>query len=255
MRIVCVIGMTLAFSASVSSLWADQVIVVADRDNAIFAESNNSGGVATTFQVGTNNNSRVRRGLIRFDVDGAIPAGSMITGATLSMHLDGASSTDSGDREVRLHRLLADWGEGTSAGGGAGGGNGQAPTTNDATWNHRFFDTTAWSTPGGDFAPAASANAAVSTTLGVFHWTSNELVSDVQSWLSNPATNYGWIVLGEEDEGGSSRRFDSRESANADFRPTLTIDYAPVPEPSGALLLLLGAACVSISCRSRRRRA
>ena len=49
------------------------------------------------------------------------------------------------------------------------------------------------------------------------------MVADVQSWLDNPATNFGWLVLGDESMMMmTAKRFDTRESNNP---PVLTIQY------------------------------
>ena len=47
---------------------------------------------------------------------------------------------------------------------------------------------------------------------------------DVQSWLDDPASNFGWLVLGDESEISTAKRFDTRESASP---PVLTIIYRP----------------------------
>ena len=44
--------------------------------------------------------------------------------------------------------------------------------------------------------------------------------ADVQSWLDDPASNFGWLVLGDESEIPTAKRFDTRESASP---PVLTI--------------------------------
>ena len=46
------------------------------------------------------------------------------------------------------------------------------------------------------------------------------MVADVQSWLDNPASNFGWLVLGDETAIATAKRFDTRESASP---PVLTI--------------------------------
>ena len=53
------------------------------------------------------------------------------------------------------------------------------------------------------------------------------MVADVQSWLDNPASNFGWLVLGDETASATAKRFDTRESASP---PMLTIQYIPGPE-------------------------
>ena len=52
------------------------------------------------------------------------------------------------------------------------------------------------------------------------------MVADVQSWLDNPASNFGWLVLGDESTIATAKRFDTRESASP---PVLTIQYIPGP--------------------------
>jgi hypothetical protein len=163
-----------------------------------------------------------RRALVHFDVDAPVPAGSTITGATLTVSMSQAASP--AEFPVELHRVLADWGEGTSN-AGASGGTGAAATLTDATWKHRFFNTVDWAALGGDFAPAASASQAVGLE-GVYAWSGGTMVSDVQSWLDSPGGNFGWLLLGNETTAQSVKRFDTREAA-IDARPVLTIEYVP----------------------------
>jgi hypothetical protein len=129
-------------------------------------------------------------------------------------------------RTVELHKLLADWGEGTSVAPGEEG-EGAPATTNDATWRHRFFDTIFWTAEGGDFSATVSASQSVGA-VGMYTWSSSQMVADVQSWLNDPATNFGWLVLGDESEIATAKRFDTRESASP---PVLTIQFRPAPAP------------------------
>ncbi len=135
-------------------------------------------------------------------------------------------------RIIELHKLLADWGEGTSQATGEEG-QGAPATPNDATWRHRFFDTIFWTNEGGDFSAVVSASQSVGP-VGQYTWSSAQIVADVQSWLENPASNFGWLVLGDESTILTSKRFDTRETANP---PVLTIQYIagarvlPTPRP------------------------
>jgi len=132
-------------------------------------------------------------------------------------------------RVIELHKLLADWGEGTSQ---ATGEEGQG-APNDATWRHRFFDTIFWTNEGGDFFATVSASRSVGP-IGQYTWSSAQMIADVQSWPDNPASNFGWLVLGDESTILTSKRFDTRETANP---PVLTIQYIagarvlPTPRP------------------------
>ena len=61
------------------------------------------------------------------------------------------------------------------------------------------------------------------------------MVADAQSWLDNPASNFGWLVLGDETGAATAKRFDTRESASP---PILTIEFrvtaSPRPRPTPA---------------------
>ncbi|MCL4209692.1 MAG: hypothetical protein KJZ68_03420, partial [Phycisphaerales bacterium] len=97
----------------------------------------------------------------------------------------------------------------------------------DATWLHRFHDTVFWTQPGGDYVAAASASRVVGG-LGAYVWGSTPaMVADVQAWLDNPGSNFGWIVIGDESTTTTAKRFDSREHPTQANRPRLTIDYLP----------------------------
>jgi hypothetical protein len=231
------------------------------KDTTIFSESENTLGGGDVFVVGNNNatgpTGNTRRGLIQFDIAGGIPSGATINSVTLMLHVDGGAAS-AADRTVAVHRLLADWGNGTSGAGGAGGGGGQgvAAANDDVTWSFRSYSPSPpappllpWTIPGGDFAAGASASAIVTPTPAYYSWSSSGLASDVQMWLDDPATNFGWILRGPETTKQSLLRFDSVDRAIAELRPELTIDYTPVPEPSA--LLLAAMTCATLLATRR----
>src|SRR4029077_9529029 len=167
-----------------------------------------------------------RRGVIAFDIAGNIPPGSTITAVSLSANMSRTPTNTA--YAMELHKLLADWGEGTSHAPGQEGG-GAPATPNDATWRHRFFDTIFWSTQGGDFSATVSASQMVGG-VGQYMWSSTQMVADVQGWLDNPASNFGWLMLaGDESLLISAKRFDTRESTNP---PVLAITYTPSTSPT-----------------------
>jgi hypothetical protein len=122
-----------------------------------------------------------------------------------------------------LHRVTSNWGQGMSNADGQEGG-GAPSTTNDATWIHTFYPGSFWTTAGGDFSATVSASASVGGN-GAYTWGSTaQMVADVQGWLNNPATNYGWLLKGPEGV-RSAKRFNSREHTNAATRPALVIQF------------------------------
>ena len=129
-------------------------------------------------------------------------------------------------RIVVLHKLLSSWGEGNSNALGEEGA-GAASMSEDATWVHTFFDTIFWTNNGGDFSDDVTATASIGG-INSYTWNSTpELVADVQSWLDSPSTNYGWILIGNENESATAKRFDSRENSAEPDRPLLKVIYTP----------------------------
>ena len=257
------LALVLALTLGASSAWSASITIGASKDNSIFQDlaANSAGGAAGIF-VGTTVTGSPRRGLIAFDVAGSVPAGATITSAQLTLNL--ALSRGASKQTVGLHRLLADWGEGTAGNSNLtvqNSGGGFAAGAGDATWNQRYFGSTAWSNPGaiGDFDPSASSSAAIESA-GVnptpYDWLSTpELVGDVQSWLDNPVASFGWILINaNETPSGSARAFFSRSATvnaggdplDPSARPALTITYSIVPEPSTVVLSLLSGAVVFV---------
>jgi Glucose / Sorbosone dehydrogenase len=184
---------------------------------------NASNGAGIKLFTGSNALGEPRRSLLHFDVASAVPAGTTVTKVTLTLFLD-KSLSDPGT--VSAHRLTADWGEGASNAGDPGG-QGVAAAPGDATWNFRFFNATPWTTIGGDFIAVPNASAFQSPFVGSKTWSSDGMLADVQDWLADPASNFGWIVIGEEFLTTTARRYSSRETANAQSRPRLTIEFTP----------------------------
>jgi hypothetical protein len=210
----------------VTSARANVINITPSKDNTLYeydpADGDTSNGLGNHFFAGLTAMSEIRRGVVAFDIAGHLPAGSTIIAVSLSLNMS-RTALDTA-RTVELHRLLADWGEGTSVAPGEEG-DGAPATTNDATWRHRFFDTVFWTNEGGDFSATVSASQSVGP-VGSYMWSSPQMIADVQSWLDNPASNFGWLVLGDESTNLTAKRFDTRESASP---PVLTIQFIPGP--------------------------
>ena len=180
--------------------------------------SNGAGTAVFAGRVGFMAGGTARRAVLAFDVAGSVPAGATILDAQLHLNL---SNTVSADQDTSLHVLLADWGEGTS---NDPGGQGDPSTPGDATWLHTFYPASFWTDPGGDFDPVPSATLQVGN-IGPYTWSSPALIADVQGMLDDPATDFGWILIGNEETIQTAKRFDSREVSQVGRRPRLTITY------------------------------
>ena len=245
----------LLFLAFVKGAWADTSTLTAASDNTLiedFSFINHSNGSGDAIYVGNTQRVGERRGLLRFDLS-SIPANASIQSVTLKLYL---IKTHGDVATLNLHRLLSSWGEGASNGFGGGG----APAeTGDATWAYRFFNTSqVWTTPGGDFSPTSSIIALVDPGLGSLqNLSSPQMAVDVQQWVNQPATNFGWML---KSSTSTAKAYASRENADTTIRPQLVVTWMPAqqvvadgdaPLPLWSLLLL-GGGLMAVATRFRR---
>ncbi len=202
-----------------------EVTLVADRDNTLYetASGTRSNGAGILFFVGRSGPSsggQLKRGLLRFDVADALPAGAVVQEAVLRLRLYNTGPNTVASL-TRLHRALSDWGEGGSDGLGSGGN----ATAGDATWLHRSFPDVFWDTPGGDYRGEMSGERLV-VDGGFYTWGStSEMVSDVQLWLDQSGSNFGWVVVGDEGGQRTAKGFATHEIMDDSSLPRLTITY------------------------------
>ena len=208
-------------AAAVSvSLAASHDVTLYDSPGSTLA----NGGGEYLF-AGLTGQPEARRGLIAFDVAGGVPAGATVFSVELTLQMS-RTGLPLFEAAVALHRATASWGEGaTDATGNEGRGLDVLP--GDATWLHRTYDDQLWATPGGDFESSASVITAV-LRLGPYMWgPTDAMVADVQAWLDDPGSNFGWAIVGDEVTNRGVKRFDSRQRADEATRPVLTVVYVP----------------------------
>ncbi|HRJ11158.1 MAG TPA: PQQ-dependent sugar dehydrogenase [Prosthecobacter sp.] len=198
-------------------------------DNTIYSEDgglSDARGYFYAGRTGPNHGPYLRRALLSFNVE-IIPPEAALVSASLKLRLNKLGPGGSGT-PMALHRLNQTWGEGTSK-NPSDVGTGAPATPGDATWSHRFHDTSTWTTPGGVFeaAPSAAATADVGTiTFGP----SAQMLADAQAWHADPAANAGWMLRGDETQNETVGRFDSKEVGQV--FPELEIQYQlPPPVP------------------------
>ncbi len=212
---------TYVWSNSISTTTA---IIAPSKDNSIFEESiSNSNGSGQNFVAGETNAGFKTRALIAFDIAGNIPTGATINSVSLKINMLFTSGT-SGPQPQYIHKLLENWGEGTSI--STQPGQGTAAASNDATWVKAFYPSVNWTTPGGTFVPTASASTIVNQQA-IYTWSSAAMAVDVQGWLNIPATNFGWLLKGAESGYKQAKRFGSRENVVPGYAPVLNVTYGP----------------------------
>jgi hypothetical protein len=209
-------------------------------DTSLFeSDPNNNLGAFTNVPVGTTAVGKRSRGVIRFDLT-VIPTNATVVSASMTIQLVKRPATGAAS-SVGLNRLLVPWGEGHG-----NGQIGQPAASGEASWTNRMSPLVPWATPGGavgtDFVAQASGSIPGVDQLGTYVFAStNGLVSDAQMWISNPSTNFGWMLLCQnEGTSATARRFGSRESASP---PVLTLQYSLTtipPPPSLSIPVLQG---------------
>jgi hypothetical protein len=209
-------------ATQISSVVADTAIVTATRDNTLFESPTGalSSGAGPAIFAGNNSTPLIRRALVYFQLAGALPAGAVIDSVELQLYV--SSAPNDVPQIAAVHRVLAEWGEGSSVSVGGGG----APATSgDATWLHRFYPNSFWTNTGGDFDPVAHASATIGG-VGFYTWDDDLLTSDVRAWWNAPSSNFGWLIVGNESGASTVRRFESRETAVVEQRPWLVVHYS-----------------------------
>ena len=223
----------ILFSFSHQNLRADIVELSALQDTTLYEDAagrlgNGSGQYLFVGRTWDENgiDKLLRRALIKFDL-GSVPPGSTINSANFGFTIDRVPLAST-SATISLHTMTEDWGEGASNAPGPEG-RGTIAQINDATWLHRFFDSELWNTAGGDFAAVAVTSEPISSSpQSVTFATNPQLVAAVQAWVDNPASNHGWVLLGDEVFPQNARRILSREHAGPG-NPLLTLDFTPGP--------------------------
>ncbi len=218
----------LACCSLSASVMAETVMIEATQDNTLYESPQGalSNGVGLFMFVGQTNENQSRRAVLAFKNLDAIPSDAQIQSVKLHLYL---SRERSDETVIRLSRLAADWGEGRSHATGQEGA-GAGSTADSATWIHRFYSNLSWNSPGGDFSPTPSAQMSVNATGFYSFESTDSMVADVQDWLADPASNYGWIMV-DGDITQSAKRFNTREGIIS-RAPMLEVEYTSADSAS-----------------------
>lgn len=212
------------------------VTIACDRDNTLYQSAGGtvSNGIGAYLFLGRDGSNTRKRALLHFPTT-AIPGDARVLRVELELNVSRTAAF--GNLGVDVHRVLADWGEGTSNAAGEEG-RGAVATTGDATWLHHHFPNQSWANPGGDFASPPSASVSV-PAFGPAVFSSAGMLADVQSWRDTPTSNHGWLLKSDEAVAYATRRFESRENATTVWRPVLRVTYVQPGQTA-----VLGAGCV-----------
>jgi len=161
--------------------------------------------------LGSRAQFEVRRALLRFDLS-QIPAGAVVNSATLRMTvvmvpLSPVNST------FDIRRVLQSWTEG------------------GVSWNSRLSAGTPWQVPGATGSADSISTPSSAVAVGSANFTdytfssTASLVADVQTWINDASSNFGWLLASEDEVSPeTARRFGAREDPS--HPAVLTINYS-----------------------------
>lgn len=233
------LGLGLLLGTCAGNTFAAITIAIPSVADTTLSENypSNNFGAMTFANAGTTQNFTKNRALFRFDIAGALPIQARIQSAALTLEVTRQPNAGYTLSDFSLYRVLRPWGEGNKLNASSGGsGQGSPATTNEATWYYRLaFTTNTWSAPGAaatnDYVPTASATQTIYDinnspyTFG----SSPQLVADTQLWLDQPAVNFGWILISQDEaDNFTARGFGTRESGG--FAPKLELIYLVPPQ-------------------------
>lgn len=209
-----------------------QAFITPEKDNTIYDNAPPpewSNGWGDNLVLGMDAGGFIRRSLIKFDIESAVPAGATITGVNLTMYCDYVNSTN--PETIRINNLNKSWGEaGSHAFGDESSPDGAQ--LGDVTWNYAYMNTDMWASSGGDFIASPSAFVTIDFPDRHYIWSSATMISDVQGWLDNAGTNHGWIFIGNEGSPSTVKRFGSRSNRTVSHMPMLNLTYS-MDSPNG----------------------
>jgi hypothetical protein len=164
--------------------------------------------------------------LLRFDsifgaLPDAIPFGSTITSAVLTLSVTNSSNAPIGN--ISVYQMTSTWSEAS-------------------TWNSMVSGVTIGS--------ETVASADDTHTVEAIAITTFDVLPSLEAWVAG-ASNFGWVIVNDSNDG---IQFHASDSATLAARPTLTVTFTPVPEPASLVLVgLTGAAALCVR-RVRRSR-
>lgn len=212
-----------------------EIPVAADTSIFSFAPDNNLGALTTLPVGGINRSSNEGRLLLRFDLS-PIPSSALVSGVSLVLAVS-KESPGSGVLAVDVHRLSVPWGEGR----GIGANQGAPAVAGEATWRSRLKGTADWKTPGGgegsDFVTTPSGSLTLDNPGPVIASGNPGMVADVQSWVGQPLSNFGWMLRAHPPlSSGTAKRITSRDggASGPRLRVEFTVPQGPPPPRFGS---------------------
>lgn len=176
-----------------------------------------NGGGAKRAWVGTYSDGSKNRALISWDLS-AVPTGSTIVGATMSLWVTGFPIQA---HDLAAYRITSPWTEGSGAYACSGDG---------ATWDVASAGTN-WTTAGGDYDSGTTIASVTHPPSGEPHWDDFDITTAVRNWRSGTWTNNGLLLRAVDESTPPSDTYiiyaadDYPTNWNDYLRPRLAVTY------------------------------
>lgn len=225
---------TLTFQHGVAGYLSSQDTMIRSNETGSGEDSRgNNYGALDYISVDGDDGSpgaKPNQGLIRFDnlfgaSAGQIKAGDTIVSATLSIYVDNPGSG------FTMYDMLTDWSQ------------------NAITWNSIGSGIQANGIEAGT-APLFSIGANDGAENIGTGWLTIDLTASLQAAQAGSVPGYGWAMI-PFAAGSNGIDFHTSEYANANFRPLLSVEVMPVPEPGTWAMLAAGLALIGGVARRR----
>jgi RHS repeat-associated protein len=165
--------------------------------------------------------SNVRRSVLLFNVQDAIPAGAEVTHAGLAVNLEWTTTSNYGS--VSMYQLTQGW-------------------TTGVTWND-YDGTNAWTAPGGTYATSDLASQ-TPTSAGWYYWAGSGPSQLAQEWLSGTQANDGVLLRADNESNDEVDIYGSTQTGSDPYyfvtyvnalgdRPTYGTDGHQLSDRSG----------------------
>lgn len=171
-------------------------------------EDSNFGGESELY-LGNPDGTVKFRSLIKFNVDGVIPADTDINSASLMVYYYGYGGGGVISRTIQCHQVLKNWYE------------------QYATW-YRRESSTYWNIAGVGLNNIDATSTCESSQIfyNTYGWRTFDVKALTQKWLDGTASNYGVLLWAtNESTSGDMKYIYSSEYSSSSLRPKLVINY------------------------------
>jgi hypothetical protein len=180
------------------------------------------------------------RALVKFDLSGIAPTSQVVYARANFRMFYPPSPEGRTLAGLKIFRELRAWNESTGV-----GGLGSLETGNGASWLYAQGISAPWQEPGGKYAAdyyyleSGYAGTSALEQGELASYRTRAVMEDAQKWISNPGTNYGWLVYNPGETAVACCRPDEN-GIPREFMEFTALEIASREDPANAPELVIG---------------